>query len=90
MLSKEGKVCPQCEDVVHLACEPADKCSVCDQPYQPYEPACPDPLPEALLPRALRPPKSAGPALAIAALIAFAVLSITAWYVTEQLMSHEH
>ena len=65
ILSSEGKFCPRCGTCVHLACEPRDKCVVCGQPYQNFEPRKPDPLSEAVVPPALRPTKSGGPTLAI-------------------------
>jgi hypothetical protein len=90
VLSTEGKFCRRCETVFHTACEPADTCAICGQRYEAQAPIKPDPLREALLPRALRPAKSGGPALAVAALIAFALLSLIAGYVTQLLMSDGH
>jgi hypothetical protein len=67
ILSKEGKCCVQCGTAVHLACEVRPNCDLCGQPYQGYEPPKPDPRSEAFVPSALRPAKSSGPVLLLAA-----------------------
>ena len=61
MLSGEGKYCGGCPAFVHLACAPGDTCDVCGQPFQRYERPKPDPMRDAVLPRALRPAKIGGP-----------------------------
>jgi hypothetical protein len=65
ILSSEGKFCPYCGTYVHLACEPRGKCDVCGQPYQIFEPPKADPLSDAVVPPALRPSRSGGPAFAL-------------------------
>jgi hypothetical protein len=90
VLSSDGKVCERCGAFVHLACEPRNNCDVCGQPFQRYEPPEADPLRDAVLPRALRPAASGGPAFAISAAVALALLAIIVWYAIEHVLSHGH
>jgi hypothetical protein len=72
----EGKTCVHCGSFVHGTCEPRATCDVCGQPFQQYELPGPDPLSEAILPRALRPAKGGAWAIAVlgAAILAIFVL----------------
>jgi len=90
ILSREGKACVQCGTVVHLACELRDRCDVCGQPYQNYEPPKADPLSEAVVPSALRPPKGGGPAFAIMLAGVILFLVVLLWCVNEYIMARSH
>jgi hypothetical protein len=79
ILSSEGKSCAQCKTVMHFTCEPASVCEVCGQLFEGYEAAKPDPLGDGLLPPALRPARSGGPALAILVGGGLALLGIIIW-----------
>ena len=68
VLSSEGKFCPHCGKYAHLVCEACDNCDICGGPFQQYESPDADPMRDAILPRALRPAKSGGPVLFLAAL----------------------
>jgi hypothetical protein len=65
VLSREGKFCPHCRAFVHLACEPLARCGVCGQPFEKFDPPSADPLVDALIPSALRPPRSGGSVFAV-------------------------
>jgi len=75
ILASEGKFCAHCAAVVHLAREPRATCEVCGQPFHDFQKPKPDPISEAILPRALRPAKDGGPMVAalliIVTLLAF-------------------
>src|SRR5580765_1605467 len=65
VFAHEGKACVHCGTFVHVNCEPRAFCDVCGQLFQQYELPKPDPLREAYLPRALRPAKGGGWAIAV-------------------------
>src|SRR5689334_24339603 len=65
IFAHEGKTCVHCRTFVHVTCEPRAICDVCGQPFQQYELPEPDPLRAAILPRALRPAKGGGWAIAV-------------------------
>ena len=65
ILAHEGKACVHCGTFVHVTCERRATCDVCGQPFQQYKPPAPDPLREAILPRALRPAKGGGWTIAV-------------------------
>jgi predicted amidophosphoribosyltransferase len=88
ILSTEGKYCARCGTVVHRACEAQAKCEVCSDAYQAYERAEVDPLSEAILPRKLRPAKSAGPTLAILLTTVLGLLAVILWYSIEYALAH--
>ena len=71
VFSSEGKFCPQCSAYVHLVCEARDNCDSCGRPFQKYERPEADPMSDAIVPRALRPAKSGGRVLFLAALLFF-------------------
>ncbi len=79
-LASEGKFCPHCQTVVHLTCESDDTCRICGQRYEGYERPKFDPLTDAVLPPALRPARSAGPALAISVAALFGAMLLLIWY----------
>jgi hypothetical protein len=90
VLSSEGKYCEGCGAFAHAACEPAGSCPICGQPFQEYERPKPDPLRDALLPRALRPARSGGP-LMVALLILLPVLVfLLIYYAIETALAHGH
>lgn len=74
VLSSEGVFCAHCGTFAHLTCEPETKCGICGQPLQHYERPRADPLSEAILPRALRPSKSAGGIMLLFAGLALLVI----------------
>lgn len=86
--SSEGKFCGHCRTVVHLQCEPRATCEVCGQILQNYEPPQTDLLSTALLPRALRPAPSGGPALAIFVGGLLAFLAVLVWWILEYAAAH--
>jgi hypothetical protein len=88
IFANEGKACLHCGTFVHVTCELGAKCAICGQPFQNYEPPTPNPLREAILPRALRVPKSGGPAIALAVGILFLLFGIIAFFVIS-LMGHD-
>ena len=45
----DGKFCPRCGAVVHIACETRPACAVCSEIYRDNEPLDEDPLRGALL-----------------------------------------
>ena len=90
VLASEGKFCPHCESVVHLACDTGETCAVCGQPYQAYERPEPNPLRDAILPRALRPARSGGPAFVIGVGIGLALVSVVMWFIVQYVLSHGH
>jgi hypothetical protein len=90
VLASEGKSCAQCGIAVHLICESQDACAVCGQPYQVFERPKADLLSEALLPPALRPGRSGGPALAISAGVLFLLLAIVIWFTIQYVLSNGH
>ena len=58
VLAEEGMFCPQCDAAFHSPCAPEAVCSVCHAHLQRESAPTPDPLREAVVPRALRPPKN--------------------------------
>jgi len=76
IFAHEGKTCVHCGTFVHGTGELRATCDVCGQPFQQYDLPEPDPLREAFLPRALRPAKGGGWAIAVlgAAILAIFVL----------------
>jgi hypothetical protein len=88
ILSSEGKSCAHCETFAHVACFPQSTCDVCGQSFESYEAPKPDPLRDAILPRALRPSKSGGPVLFLAALFVF--LIFLAYYGFMHLLASGH
>lgn len=90
VLSDEGKFCARCGAAVHLTCEPKDNCAVCGQGYQAYERPESDPLRDAVLPPALRPSRSGGPAFAIAVGVAILLLGVIIWFAIEYVLSRGH
>ena len=88
VLSREGKFCAHCGTAAHLACEPSGQCEVCGQPFQEEERPKSDLMRDTILPRALRPVKSAGPVLLLAALLAF--LLFIAYYGFLELLASGH
>ncbi len=90
VLSSEGKFCPRCETAVHLTCEPQDSCATCGQPYQADKAPEADPLRDAVLPPALRPNRSGGPAFAVSVGVAFLLLAVIIWFAVEYVLSHGH
>ncbi len=76
----DGKVCPNCRVVVHLGCEPEEVCGRCERPYEKCERPIPDPVRDALLPRALRM-RSPGPTFVVLTTVVVAVLLIVSYYV---------
>jgi hypothetical protein len=70
VFSDEGAFCAQCGTVMHRTCAAGFQCDVCGQPYQRHAPSKANPMEDAVLPRSLRPTKTATPA-AIAILLAF-------------------
>jgi hypothetical protein len=81
VLSKEGKFCARCGTALHIACEPAAACRVCGDEFQQYQPPKPEPLSEAVIPRAIRPVGSRAPATAILLTVLVAgALVLLAWY----------
>jgi hypothetical protein len=90
VLSSEGKYCGGCAAFVHVTCEPAGSCPVCGQAFQEYERPKPDPMREAVLPRALRPARSGGP-LMVALLILFVVVVfLVIYYAIETALARGH
>jgi hypothetical protein len=87
VFSDEGKFCARCGTVVHLACDSRTECDVCGQPFQQYEPPRPDPVGEAVLPRALRSGRSGPLIFAILLMVMFAVLAFYFYYGV--LMNHD-
>jgi len=65
VFSNEGKFCAQCEQVVHLTCLPQPECDVCGALFQQDERPEPDPLRDAIVPRAMRPVQSGAWVLAV-------------------------
>ena len=65
ILSGEGKFCASCGYCVHRACESRPVCAVCGKPFAFQERPAADPLSTSVIPRALRPTKSAAPLLAV-------------------------
>jgi hypothetical protein len=88
VLSREGKFCPECNTYAHLVCEARDNCDICGRPLQNYERPEADPTRDAILPRALRPSKSGGPVLFLAALFVF--LIFLAYYGFMHLLASGH
>jgi hypothetical protein len=88
VLSSEGKFCPRCGTFAHFACEARDNCDICGRQFQHYERPEADPLRDAILPRALRPTKSSGPVLFLAALFVF--LIFLAYYGFMHLLASGH
>jgi hypothetical protein len=76
VFSNEGKACVQCGTFVHVTCEPRANCAVCGQLFHNFEPANPEHSSDAFLPRALRPAKGGGWAIAVlgAAILAIFVV----------------
>ena len=79
VLAIEGKFCPCCGSVVHLACEPGDACGVCGRSFQRYERPSIDPTQDAIVPRALRT-GSGGPVFVALAGVVAAVVVIVIIY----------
>lgn len=90
ILSREGKACVHCGTVVHLACESGARCDACGQPYQNYQPPKADPLSEAIVPSALRPPKGGGPTFAILLAGVILFLAVLLWWANEYFLAHSH
>ena len=88
VLSSEGKCCPHCNICAHIVCETRDNCEICGRPFQQYERPEADPMRDAILPRALRPAKSGGPVLFLAALLLF--LIFLAYYGFMYLLASGH
>ena len=65
ILSDEGKFCDSCGYCVHRGCESRSVCAACGKPFEFPERLAADPLANAVVPRALRPTKSAAPLLAV-------------------------
>ena len=89
VLSGEGKFCG-CEAAVHLMCDPQGSCATCGQQYQADKVLDTDPLRDAVLPTALRPNRSVGPAFAVSVGVAFVLLALIIWLAIEYVFSHEH
>jgi hypothetical protein len=87
IFANEGKVCVHCGDFVHVMCEQSANCAVCGRPFQNYLQPTPNPLREAILPRALRAPKSGGPEIALVVGLVFLLFGIVASFPT-WLMRH--
>jgi hypothetical protein len=87
VFSNEGKFCVRCTTVVHIACDPRTECGVCGQPFQQYEPPRPDPVGDAVLPRALRSGRSGPLIFAILLMVMFAILAFYFYY--GMLMTHD-
>jgi hypothetical protein len=87
ILSSEGKFCTTCGSAVHLTCDPNATCGICGKAYELYERPQSDALRDALLPPALRPSRSGGPALAIGLGVALLLLVIIIWYAIESTIS---
>ncbi len=67
VVSGEGKFCAQCKRSAHLGCDSGATCAVCGQAYEIAKEPEENALSEAVLPRALRPNRGAG--LAVASLV---------------------
>ena len=85
VLSREGKFCPMCKAAVHLTCEPRTTCSVCGRPFEDFDRPKADALSEAIIPTALRKPRSGGPVFAVSTLLILVLVFILAL-----LISHGH
>jgi hypothetical protein len=74
--SSEGQFCPHCSALAHLACEARETCTFFGNVFKKFVPSPADPLSEAVIPSALRPPRSGGPVLAVGLvlIIAFVVV----------------
>jgi len=89
-LSSEGKFCARCGTFAHLACAPQSACEVCGQPFECYEAPKPEPLRDAILPRALRPAKSGGPVIAAGLILLLAFLFFILYYGFMQMLASGH
>ena len=69
LLSREGKFCPVCNVAVHLTCELETTCRACGQPFQNLDHPKTDVLSDAVIPKALRTPRSGGPVFAVAVVL---------------------
>jgi transposase-like protein len=88
VLSNQGKFCPRCEIVVHVACEPRPVCGSCGKQFEAFKLPKSDPAGDAVLPRALRPAKMDGPVMVLAALFAilFGFIIYCFWWA----VGHQH
>jgi rRNA maturation protein Nop10 len=88
VLASEGNFCPACGAYSHRACDPGEKCTVCGQRFQRYEPSKPDPMRDAFLPRALRPASDVGPLTVALALLIPAILFFLVWWAIMRAMAY--
>ena len=65
VLTREGKGCSACGIVVHQACHAQSKCGRCGREYEIPEPPFVDVARDAIVPRSLRPGRSASPVAAV-------------------------
>ncbi len=85
IFSNEGKFCARCGAVVHLTCLPQPECDVCGALFQHDERSEPDPLRDAVVPRALRPLKSGAWVLAVGLGLGLLFIAVTVWFSLQNL-----
>ena len=79
VLATEGKFCDHCGIVVHRDCHTKETCELCGCAFQEFERPNIDPIQDAILPRALRAPKSGGPLFVVGLILIVLVLAFLLW-----------
>jgi hypothetical protein len=74
VLAAEGKFCAGCNSYTHVSCEPEPQCHRCGQKFQRHIPTQPNPLRDAILPRALRSENSSAAVFFLIASLAFLII----------------
>jgi hypothetical protein len=73
VFAREGKLCSSCRIVVHRECDAKSTCTRCGREYKLAKPPIADPARDTIVPRSLRPNRSASP-VAMVLLAALLVL----------------